>query len=128
MSQQRVADEMNARYGYDWRQTTIAKIEAADRPLRLREAIQIADMFGVNLLALVDSARGLSPESVQDNIANQRDRLSTAQTHLAAARKLLAAHGEEYERAEAEVKKWERVEASARLTLQVLGADTEAAQ
>jgi transcriptional regulator with XRE-family HTH domain len=45
-SQQRVADQMKA-FGYTWLQSTIGKIEAAQRPLRLNEVADLAAMFGV---------------------------------------------------------------------------------
>jgi transcriptional regulator with XRE-family HTH domain len=45
-SQQKVADQMKA-FGYNWLQSTIGKIEAAQRPLRLNEVADLAAMFGV---------------------------------------------------------------------------------
>ena len=51
-SQEEVARRMSA-YGYDFHQTTIAKIEAAQRPLRVRELADFAALYGVEVQALV---------------------------------------------------------------------------
>lgn len=45
-SQEEVARRMDA-FGYDFHQTMIAKIEAAQRPLRVRELADFAALFGV---------------------------------------------------------------------------------
>lgn len=47
-SQQQVARLM-ADNGFSWRQTTVAKTEAADRPVRINEAAGLASVFGVTL-------------------------------------------------------------------------------
>jgi transcriptional regulator with XRE-family HTH domain len=52
-SQDEVARRMAA-YGYDsWHQTTVGRIEAAQRPLRLNEAVALTSLFGVPLYQLV---------------------------------------------------------------------------
>lgn len=51
-SQQDVAEYMNS-LGFSWRQSTVAKTEAAERPIRVNEAYALAGMFGVNLDDLV---------------------------------------------------------------------------
>jgi transcriptional regulator with XRE-family HTH domain len=51
-SQETVAQRM-AEAGFSWRQTTVAKTEAADRPIRVNEAVALADLFGVDLDSLV---------------------------------------------------------------------------
>jgi transcriptional regulator with XRE-family HTH domain len=40
-------------YGYDFHQTTIAKIEAAQRPLRVRELADFAALYGVEVQELI---------------------------------------------------------------------------
>jgi transcriptional regulator with XRE-family HTH domain len=51
-SQAEVARRMQA-YGYDFHQTTIAKIEFAQRPLRVRELADFAALYGVQVHELV---------------------------------------------------------------------------
>jgi len=52
-SQEKLADLMSAA-GHPWRQTTTAKTEAADRPVRVREVVALARIFGVPVGALFD--------------------------------------------------------------------------
>lgn len=47
-SQQELARKMLDR-GHSWRQTTVAKTEAADRPIRVNEAQDLATLFGVSV-------------------------------------------------------------------------------
>jgi transcriptional regulator with XRE-family HTH domain len=54
-SQQHVADLMNA-FGYNWLQSTIAKIESAARPVPLNEIADLAALFGVKLADLLAGA------------------------------------------------------------------------
>jgi transcriptional regulator with XRE-family HTH domain len=51
-SQEEVARRMQA-YGYDFHQTMIAKIEAAQRPLRVRELADFAALYGVEVQQLI---------------------------------------------------------------------------
>jgi transcriptional regulator with XRE-family HTH domain len=51
-SQDEVAARMTA-YGYDFHQTTIAKIEAAQRPLRVRELADFAALYDLDVQDLV---------------------------------------------------------------------------
>jgi len=51
-SQQEVAERM-ADLGFSWRQSTAAKTEAAERPVRLNEAVALAAIFDADLGDLV---------------------------------------------------------------------------
>ncbi|MFI5803001.1 helix-turn-helix domain-containing protein [Streptomyces sp. NPDC051561] len=51
-SQQELATRM-ATKGYQWRQTTVAKTEAADRPIRVNEVQGLASIFGVTVSDLM---------------------------------------------------------------------------
>ena len=64
-SQRELATRMAAA-GFLWRQTTVAKTEAADRPIRINELGQLAAIFGVN------------PSDMLGDDAPQRGRLSEA--------------------------------------------------
>ncbi|WP_406000738.1 helix-turn-helix transcriptional regulator [Streptomyces sp. NBC_00829] len=66
LSQQKVADALQAE-GYAFSQTTVAKIERGDRPLRLDEAAAIARLFGTTL----DVALGLKPGDPNSLAARQ---------------------------------------------------------
>jgi transcriptional regulator with XRE-family HTH domain len=48
LTQAALAKAMKA-LGYNWLQTTIAKVEAAERPLRLNEATDLAGVLGVEI-------------------------------------------------------------------------------
>jgi transcriptional regulator with XRE-family HTH domain len=52
MTQAALAKAMKA-LGYNWLQTTIAKVEAAERPLRLNEATDLAGVLGVEVSYLL---------------------------------------------------------------------------
>jgi transcriptional regulator with XRE-family HTH domain len=90
-SQEEVAVRMTA-YGYDFHQTTIAKIEAAQRPLRVRELADFAALYGVEVQDLVYPPSGSLPE-IDEEIIEVRARLSKAR-HVAdaASAQLESAH------------------------------------
>jgi transcriptional regulator with XRE-family HTH domain len=56
-SQEEVARRMQA-YGYDFHQTMIAKLEAAQRPLRVRELADFAALYGVEAHELIYPLNG----------------------------------------------------------------------
>jgi len=64
-SQEEVAARMEA-YGYDFHQTMIAKIEAAQRPLRVRELADFAALYGVEVQDLVYPPTTSLPETDQE--------------------------------------------------------------
>ena len=74
-------------YGYDWHQTLIGRIEAAQRPLRLNEAVHLAALFGVSLeMLLTRTRRELDVVQLRDRIAALRVEQRRAEQSLAAAR------------------------------------------
>jgi len=62
-SQEEVADRMRP-YGYDWHQTTVGRIETAQRPLRLNELIDLGRLFGVALERLVWARTDMTLEQI----------------------------------------------------------------
>ena len=70
-SQEQVAERMKA-FGYDWHQTLIGRIEAAQRPLRLNEAADLASLFEVPLEALTFMTHYRLPEEVDAEIETLR--------------------------------------------------------
>ena len=64
-SQEEVAERMTA-YGYDFHQTMIAKIESAQRPLRVRELADFAALYGVEMQDLVYPPTGSLSETDQE--------------------------------------------------------------
>jgi transcriptional regulator with XRE-family HTH domain len=61
-SQEEVARQMKA-YGYDFHQTMIAKIEAAQRPIRVRELADFAALYGVEVHELIYPPAGSLQEA-----------------------------------------------------------------
>jgi transcriptional regulator with XRE-family HTH domain len=82
-SQEEVAVRMTA-YGYDFHQTMIAKIEAAQRPLRVRELADFAALYGVEVQDLVYLPSRSLPE-IEQEIAEVTARLAAVQEQAAAA-------------------------------------------
>jgi predicted RNase H-like nuclease (RuvC/YqgF family) len=73
-------------YGYDWHQTTVGRIEAAQRPLRLNEAVDLAALFGVSLQMLLTRAqRELDAEDLLEQIRKLRMRITETEKELKAA-------------------------------------------
>lgn len=90
-SQEDVADRMTA-YGYDFHQTMIAKIESAQRPLRVRELADFAALYGVVVQDLIYPPAASLTETDREmaELAASRDaaevRATEARQQLEAAR------------------------------------------
>jgi transcriptional regulator with XRE-family HTH domain len=82
-SQGEVAVRMTA-YGYDFHQSTIAKIEAAQRPLRVRELADFAALYGVEIQDLV-YAQTRSLSEIEQEIDDVETRLDKDRAAAAAA-------------------------------------------
>jgi transcriptional regulator with XRE-family HTH domain len=77
-SQEQVAERMKA-YGYEWHQVMVGRIEAAQRPLRLNEAVDLGKLFGVSVERLMWSNGDLAPEEIDAAIDDARRRLQVAE-------------------------------------------------
>lgn len=97
-SQEEVAVRMQV-YGYDFHQTMIAKIEAAQRPLRVRELADFATLFGVKVQDLVYPPTASLAETVQA-IAEVTAKLEKVQEQAAEAQHQLEAATAEAHRAQ----------------------------
>jgi transcriptional regulator with XRE-family HTH domain len=75
-------------YGYDFHQTMIAKIEAAQRPLRVRELADFAALYGVDVRDLVYPLTSSVLEADQE-IAELTEERERARVHVDAARQQL---------------------------------------
>jgi transcriptional regulator with XRE-family HTH domain len=53
VSQGSLAANLIIMHGISWHQTTVAKVEAGERPIRLGEAVAVAEVLGVPLATLV---------------------------------------------------------------------------
>jgi transcriptional regulator with XRE-family HTH domain len=124
-SQEEVARRMQA-YGYDFHQTMIAKIEAAQRPLRVRELADFAALYGADILQLIypssDSLEEVTQELREaerrqvmsrqqarvsaDRVAKLRDELIAAEADFDSARRELAMLDERVEFLRQETKKF----------------------
>lgn len=107
-SQEEVARRMQA-YGYDFHQTMIAKIEAAQRPLRVRELADFAALYGVEVHELIYPPNGSLAE-IDHEIAEgkaHRDAIqlqaTETRTALEAARYLLSVAQEEHHKCSSEL-------------------------
>jgi transcriptional regulator with XRE-family HTH domain len=87
-SQEEVARRMKA-YGYDFNQALISRIELGQRPLRVREMVDFAALFGIQPAALLKPYPEMSLEEIEAEIARltpqlaelrfQAERLSVAE-------------------------------------------------
>ena len=99
-SQQQVADAMGE-LGFNWRQTTAAKTEAAERPVPVGEVVALAGLFGVGVHDLLDVQQAPTTEVsalLLDYLGAQR-RLDRAERQVEAARAALAEAQQRYDRA-----------------------------
>jgi transcriptional regulator with XRE-family HTH domain len=86
-SQEEVGRRMKA-YGYDFHQTMIAKIEAAQRPLRVRELADFAALYGMEVHELIYPPAG-SLREVSKEIAALNDQLRVADKDVQTRRQAL---------------------------------------
>ena len=92
-SQEEVAVRMRA-YDHDFHQTTIAKIEAAQRPLRVRELADFALLYGVEINALIYPPKA-SLEEIDQEITVVEERRREVQRDVdVTASQLLQARAE----------------------------------
>ena len=114
VTQKQLADRMAAR-GYKMLQSTVAKIESGERPVSIGEAVQLAEVLGVDLGELITER---SADPVRDRALQERDeariRVRSLQ-HLAAERhrgleeaQFLYEHtAEQLEQAQRELSSWD---------------------
>jgi transcriptional regulator with XRE-family HTH domain len=85
-SQEQLARAMVRRGHRGWRQSTVAKTEAAQRPLRVNELVDLAAIFDVSLDVLVkgNPYRGLtSVAAAREELAQVTARLESLEAQLA---------------------------------------------
>ena len=76
-SQEEVARRMRV-FGYDFHQTMIAKMDAAQRPLRVRELVDFATLFGVEVNLLIQPPPNGSLDDIDQEIAELEEALVKA--------------------------------------------------
>ena len=101
-------------YGYDFHQTMIAKIEAAQRPLRVRELAHFAALYGVGVQELIYPPNGSLPEVEQEIAEIEAERAKVREQAEVASYRL---HNAQYALAEAQME----YEVSARETAMLEG-------
>jgi transcriptional regulator with XRE-family HTH domain len=99
-SQRDLASAMKAR-GWPWSQTTVWQAEAGQRPLKLAEAVDLADELGVHLDQLLGVGGGLAIDSLAEVAAAE---LAAGGARYAELSSELEAAGERLDRAQ---KTWE---------------------
>jgi transcriptional regulator with XRE-family HTH domain len=82
-SQEEVAKRMQS-YSYDFHQTMIAKIEAAQRPLRVRELADFAALYGVQVNDLI-YLPSVSLDEIDEEIEDLEAQVANARQMAAAA-------------------------------------------
>lgn len=82
-SQQEVADQMKS-FGYNWQQSTVGKVEAAQRPLRLNELADLAIVFGVAITELLEPQLLIDGEDDVEDLRKEIARLEAEQDRLEA--------------------------------------------
>jgi transcriptional regulator with XRE-family HTH domain len=94
-------ERFNAKFGYSWHQTVLAKAETGERPLRLSEAIDLASLYGASLSDLIGTLAPdftLTAEELDAQIALARKRAQEAQERLLEAlKRATAAEGDALE-------------------------------
>jgi uncharacterized protein (DUF3084 family) len=99
--------------GHSWRQTTVAKTEAADRPIRVNEAASLAGVFGItinDLLTIPIDDYHLATASVRLSEARSlaeaaKQRVNECERNRQQADQQLADAQQEYTRALDELKR-----------------------
>jgi len=74
LSQQKVADALKAQGYTHLHQSNLAKVERGERPVRLAEAVAMAELFGTT----VDAALGLKADAPQGPAAQALARRTSA--------------------------------------------------
>ncbi|HEY7274970.1 MAG TPA: helix-turn-helix transcriptional regulator [Trebonia sp.] len=101
-TQEEVARRMHA-YGYDFHQTMIAKIEAAQRPLRVRELADFASLYCVQIQDLIyppSGSQGAAAEELAELESlweKAEERVKASMQRLRAAREAVEAAQADYE-------------------------------
>lgn len=86
-SQSDLADRMQA-LGFDsWRQSTVAKVEAGERPLRLAEALAIAGLFETTIPQMVTPDQRLR-DSFAETLNRTAEVVAARHRHAAALAEL----------------------------------------
>jgi transcriptional regulator with XRE-family HTH domain len=91
-SQEQVATYMQ-NFGYDFHQTMIAKIEAAQRPLRVRELADFAALYGVEINELIYPRNG--------SLAKIDEELAEVEAHCVVIRQKVSASAQALRQARA---------------------------
>lgn len=100
-SQEETARRMRS-YGYDYHQTTVAKIEAGQRPFRVRELVDFAALFGMPPEHLIQQPAAGELEQEIRQVRQDRDEAAVREQHareaVAACEATLASAQEQYAR------------------------------
>lgn len=79
-SQRELADRMSAAGFTVWRQTTVAKTEVAERPLRVNEAVALAALFGMTIEQLAAADQHPLIVRLQNAVAVREEAAGRAQS------------------------------------------------
>jgi len=77
-----LAMTMNSMYGFPWHQTTVGKVESGERPIRLAEAVAVAQSLGVPLDDLVAEAERAHRAALQSRASTSLYELDRIGEHI----------------------------------------------
>jgi transcriptional regulator with XRE-family HTH domain len=88
-SQAELADRLK-RHGVNWHQTTVAKVEAGERPVRLNEVIALAEVLNVPPVSLIEPGGPTTADlaAAEAKVLRARASIERAEQVLAAAREM----------------------------------------
>jgi hypothetical protein len=89
-SMREATEYLNQRYGYHWHQSVLAKVETAQRPLRLNEMFDLASLFGVPLRELVPFTGWPPPTDVEKKMCAIVNNLAGIEDKITAVRQAAA--------------------------------------
>lgn len=75
-------------FGHELHQTMVAKIESAQRPLRVRELVDFAALYGVNIQDLIYPPPDGSLAEIEEEIAELSQRRDLAERDMHCARQV----------------------------------------
>jgi transcriptional regulator with XRE-family HTH domain len=93
-------------YGYNWAQSTVARIESGERPLRLNEVVHVAALFNVSPIELLVPTS--TPGRLKEDIKASEEGREFVRRQLEEAKAELARHSDavkNYERLERELQR-----------------------
>jgi transcriptional regulator with XRE-family HTH domain len=107
LTQAELAEAMQG-LGHSWVQTTVAKTEAADRPLRVNEVADLARILGTRLPDLVSAQSDWNRKGINLMLSHFQGHAARLRTDIEELKQQLAAKKQAYEEAQERVRELRR--------------------